>query len=57
MRTSNRPFKGNIDRPVTCATSSLKCERGMVRWPAGPGFGVTIDPAFVKKAKAVECGR
>jgi hypothetical protein len=27
----------------------------MVRWPVELGFGVTIDPAFVKKAKAVEC--
>jgi L-alanine-DL-glutamate epimerase-like enolase superfamily enzyme len=47
-------FKGNTDLPVTCATSSLKCERGVVRCPAGPGFGVTIDPGFVKKAHVVE---
>jgi L-alanine-DL-glutamate epimerase-like enolase superfamily enzyme len=47
-------FKGNADLPVTCATSSLKCERGVVRCPAGPGFGVTIDPDFVKKAHVVE---
>ena len=47
-------FKGNADLPVTCATSSLKCERGVVRCPEGPGFGVTIDPDFVKKAHVVE---
>jgi L-alanine-DL-glutamate epimerase-like enolase superfamily enzyme len=47
-------FKGNTDLSVTCSTSSLKCERGVVRCPAGPGFGVTIDPDFVKKAHVVE---
>lgn len=46
-------FKGNTDLPVSCATSSLKCERGVVRCPSGPGFGVTIDPAFVREAKKV----
>ena len=47
-------FKGNTDLPVSCATSSLKCENGTVRCPAGPGFGVTIDAAFVNRAQAVE---
>jgi L-alanine-DL-glutamate epimerase-like enolase superfamily enzyme len=47
-------FKGNTDLPVTCATSSLKCERGVVRCPSGPGFGVTIDPEFVERAEKVE---
>ena len=46
-------FKGNTDLPVECATSSLKCENGIVRCPTGPGFGVTIDPDFVKQAKPV----
>lgn len=46
-------FKGNTDLPVECSTSSLKCENGIVRCPTGPGFGVTIDPEFVKKAKPV----
>lgn len=46
-------FKGNADLSVTCATSSLKCERGVVRCPEGLGFGVTIDPDFVKKAHVV----
>ena len=46
-------FKGDTDLPVECPTSSLKCEQGVVRCPAGPGFGVTIDPAFVKKAVRV----
>lgn len=46
-------FKGNATVPVSCATSSLQCENGSVRCPTGPGFGVTIDPGFVKKAQVV----
>jgi len=46
-------FKGNVSIPVSCATSSLKAEKGVVRCPSGPGFGVTLDPAFVAKAEAV----
>lgn len=46
-------FKGNTELPVECPTSSLKCENGIVRCPTGPGFGVTIDPDFVKRAKVV----
>jgi len=47
-------FKGNISLPVSCATSSLKCERGCVRCPTGPGFGVALDPKFISQAKRVE---
>ncbi|MFN0084784.1 MAG: mandelate racemase/muconate lactonizing enzyme family protein [Blastocatellia bacterium] len=39
--------------PVSCDTSSLKCESGRLKVPTGPGVGVTIDPAFVNKAKVV----
>jgi L-alanine-DL-glutamate epimerase-like enolase superfamily enzyme len=46
-------FKGDTDVPVHSDTSSLKCERGKVRVPSGPGFGITIDPAFVRAAKTV----
>jgi L-alanine-DL-glutamate epimerase-like enolase superfamily enzyme len=46
-------FKGNTDLPITCKTSSLKCKNGKVRCPTGIGFGVTIDEAFVKRAKPV----
>lgn len=49
-------FKGNATIPVTCATSSLKCENGSVRCPTGPGFGVTIDPDFVREAQVVKLG-
>jgi L-alanine-DL-glutamate epimerase-like enolase superfamily enzyme len=46
-------FKGNTDLPVHCPSSSLKCENGQVRCPEGPGFGVEIDPEFVKKCRPV----
>jgi L-alanine-DL-glutamate epimerase-like enolase superfamily enzyme len=46
-------FKGNADLPVECATSSLKSERGIVRCPSGAGFGVKVDPEFVKRAQVV----
>jgi L-alanine-DL-glutamate epimerase-like enolase superfamily enzyme len=40
-------FKGDTDIPVSSDTSSLKCENGVVKVPTGPGFGITVDPAFV----------
>jgi len=46
-------FKGNTDLPVECPTSSLKPDGGIVRCPSGPGFGVKIDPEFVKRCQAV----
>ena len=46
-------FKGNASLPVSCGTSSLQSEGGVVRCPSGPGFGVTIDPEFVQKATPV----
>jgi len=47
-------YKGSADIPVTSDTSSLKVENGTVRIPSGPGFGITIDPAFVQKAVRVK---
>lgn len=44
-------FKGNTDLPVMCADSSLKCQDGVVRCPGGVGFGVSIDPGFVREAE------
>jgi L-alanine-DL-glutamate epimerase-like enolase superfamily enzyme len=46
-------FKGDSDIPASSETSSLKCENGVVRVPTGPGFGITIDPAFIRKAVKV----
>jgi L-alanine-DL-glutamate epimerase-like enolase superfamily enzyme len=47
-------YKGSADVPVTSETSSLKVEAGMVRVPSGPGFGITIEPAFVREAVVVK---
>jgi L-alanine-DL-glutamate epimerase-like enolase superfamily enzyme len=46
-------FKGNTDLPIECKSSSLVCKNGQVRCPTGVGLGVTIDPAFVKRAKPI----
>jgi L-alanine-DL-glutamate epimerase-like enolase superfamily enzyme len=46
-------FKGDSDIPAASETSSLKCENGIVRVPSGPGFGITIDPAFIREAAKV----
>ena len=46
-------FKGNASIPVECETSSLKSDNGVVKCPAGVGFGVRIDPDFLAKAKTV----
>jgi L-alanine-DL-glutamate epimerase-like enolase superfamily enzyme len=47
-------FKGNASIPVHCESSSLRCENGIVRCPTGTGFGVTIDPDFVRKAEVIK---
>lgn len=39
--------------PVECPTAPLKAVAGKLKTPTGPGLGVTIDPAFLKKAVAV----
>jgi L-alanine-DL-glutamate epimerase-like enolase superfamily enzyme len=49
-------FKGNTSLPVACATSSLKCENGVVRCPSGVGFGVTLDPDFVQRGQLMKAG-
>jgi L-alanine-DL-glutamate epimerase-like enolase superfamily enzyme len=47
-------YKGAQDTlPVRSETSSLRSEKGVLRVPAGPGLGVTIDPAFMRKADVV----
>jgi L-alanine-DL-glutamate epimerase-like enolase superfamily enzyme len=46
-------FKGETDVPVTSDTSTLKVDSGVVKVPSGPGFGVTIDPTFVREARKV----
>ncbi len=46
-------YKGSADIPVTSETSSLKVEGGTVRVPTGPGFGIAVDPSFVRKSVRV----
>jgi L-alanine-DL-glutamate epimerase-like enolase superfamily enzyme len=48
-------FKGLSDNvPFECKTSSLKTENGVVVVPTGPGSGIEIDPAFIKKHTLVK---
>lgn len=46
-------FKGNSRLPVLCESSRLRAENGMVTCPTGIGFGVTIAPEFVQRARPV----
>lgn len=46
-------FKGNTSIPVSSATSSLRCQDGVVRCPTGPGFGVEFAPELLAKAVVV----
>jgi L-alanine-DL-glutamate epimerase-like enolase superfamily enzyme len=46
-------FKGNTELPVACETSALRCENGVVHCPTGIGFGVKVDPNFVRQAEVV----
>lgn len=50
----HQEYKGDGETlPVECATSSLKSEKGVMKIPSGPGLGVTIDPALLKRAVVV----
>jgi L-alanine-DL-glutamate epimerase-like enolase superfamily enzyme len=50
----HQEYKGDDDTmPVSCDTSSLKSESGVMKIPAGPGLGIRFDPAFVNKAVVV----
>jgi hypothetical protein len=47
-------FKGETGIPFTCDTSPLTCKNGNVRCPSGPGFGIKVDPDFVRKFQPVK---
>lgn len=50
----HQEYKGDGDTtPVTCDTSSLKSENGVMKIPSGPGLGIKFDPAFLNKAVVV----
>ncbi len=47
-------FKGlRTNVQFECRTSPLQVAGGKIKVPTGPGFGVDIDPAWVKKHQAV----
>lgn len=47
-------YKGRDDSlPVSSETSTLRCVKGSLTVPSGPGLGVTIDPVFVATATVV----
>jgi hypothetical protein len=41
-------------RGLLQGTGSLRRENDIVRCPSGTGFGVTIDPDFMRKAEEVK---
>jgi L-alanine-DL-glutamate epimerase-like enolase superfamily enzyme len=48
-------FKGLSEGvPFECKTSSLLTKDGLVTVPTGPGSGIEIDPAFIKKHTVVK---
>jgi L-alanine-DL-glutamate epimerase-like enolase superfamily enzyme len=48
-------FKGLEDTvPFECKTSTLKTDGGFVTVPTGPGSGIDIDPAYIKKHTVVK---
>lgn len=49
----HQEFKGTSDIPLTCETSDLQCQGGIIRVPTGPGFGITIADDFIRRAKRV----
>ena len=50
----HQEFKGTSNIPVVCDTSSLKPEGGYVKIPTGAGYGIEIDPAFIRRSTRVE---
>jgi len=51
---AHHEFKGlQTEVPFECRTSPLKVVGGKIKVPTGPGLGVDIDPAFIKKHQPV----
>jgi L-alanine-DL-glutamate epimerase-like enolase superfamily enzyme len=50
----HQEYKGDVDTTsVTCNTSSLKSENGVMKIPSGPGLGIKFDPSFVNRTVGV----
>ncbi|MEO2018900.1 MAG: enolase C-terminal domain-like protein [Fuerstiella sp.] len=50
----HQEFKGTSSIPLECSTSDLKCRAGIMRVPSGPGFGITIDADYLRRARTME---
>ncbi len=52
---AHHEFKGfRTHVPFTCPTSDLKMVKGRIKIPTGPGWGVEIDPDFIRKHEVVK---
>jgi len=52
---AHHEFKGlNTNVQFECKTSPLKVVDGKIKVPTGPGLGVEIDPAFIRKHEVVK---
>jgi len=52
---AHHEFKGySTHVPFECKTSTLKIVNGRIKVPTGPGLGIDIDPAFVRKHAVVK---
>ena len=49
-------FKGDTDIPVSSETLVAEVRERHGAVPTGPGFGITIDPAFVRESVKVTSG-
>ena len=47
-------FKGLSSIPFHCETSPLDCVNGIMMVPSGPGFGIDLDPDWVRKAEVIQ---
>jgi len=51
---AHHEFKGlQTEVPFECRTSPLKVVGGKIKVPTGPGLGVDIDPAFIRRHRPV----
>lgn len=52
---AHHEFKGfRTHVPFECPTAPLKMERGRIKVPTGPGWGVNLDPEFVRRHEVVK---
>jgi len=55
---AHHEFKGyRTHVPFECKTSPLKIVKGRIQVPTGPGWGVDIDPDFIRKHEVVKANQ